>query len=97
MCTSAESAPIDRPEEDHRRLRFKSNIPIDIFSLCSGHLLIIDFAFSRRVEIIVSCPQANLEAHQDPTGTSHPHASDSVVSFNTFYCKVLHLAPFLVV
>jgi hypothetical protein len=37
-----------------------------------------------------NCPrsQARLEAYQDPTGTSHPHAGDSVVSFDALYSRV---------
>jgi hypothetical protein len=97
MCTSAGAAPLNRSEEDHRRLRFKGNIPMTLILLCCCFFSFFDVAFSVRVKIIASGHMQALRPTQDPTGTSHSHAGNSVVSFDAFYNKGVSLAPIPVV
>jgi hypothetical protein len=97
MCTSAGAAPLDRPEEDHRRLRFKGNIPMNLMLLCCFFFHFLMLHSQWRVIIIASSHMQALRPTQDPTGTSHSHAGNSAVSFDALYNKGVSLASIPVV
>jgi hypothetical protein len=64
MCTSAGAAPLDRPEEDHRRLRFKGNIPMNLMLLCWVFFSFFYVAFS--VESDNNCVKSHASFETDP-------------------------------